>query len=555
MGAKHLILGLDGVDLDLVRSMGAAALPNLHRLMAEGSYAHLASVEPPATLPNWTTFLTGLDPGTHGVFDFTTRAGYRVAFTAGSVREAPTLFARLDRLGLATACVGFPGTWPPERLDRGVFISGWDAPVAFEADASYVWPPALFEPLKRRFDAHKLADVDEFHADGAGFHEGLPHQLTARVERKVAMARWLLDRQPWDAFALYFGETDTASHHLYSLHDPASPRHPRHAHDTDGLTRVYRAVDAAVAELSRCAGPETELTIVSDHGSGGSSDVVLYLNRALADAGLLRFRSRDAASGWTGAAKDLALGGLSPRVRERLFGLWGRRLPGWLESRARFGAVDMERTRVFSEELNYFPSLSFNLRGREPRGTVDPRDRGALTEEVREVLLALRDPENGQRVVEAVLPREELYRGPYVGRAPDLVLRLALREGYSYNLAPSAAAPTGGGAFRRLTEAEYLGRKGRSMPGAHRPRGFFLAHGPGVATRGEVEAGIADASATLLARVGFAAPPEARGRVLWELMKHRHPLRALPEAPAPGRRRRRGEARVAARLRALGYIE
>src|SRR5690349_20196095 len=124
MSAKHLVIGWDGADLELVLSLGKARLPHLFQLMERGVFAHERSLLPPATLPNWTTFLTALDPGQHGVFDFTTRHGYGVRFSAGSVREAPTWIARLDRLGLAWACVGFPATWPPERLSHGLFISG-----------------------------------------------------------------------------------------------------------------------------------------------------------------------------------------------------------------------------------------------------------------------------------------------------------------------------------------------------------------------------------------------------------------------------------------------
>ena len=84
MAARALVLGLDGFDLGLVQQFGPQCLPNLHALMARGVFAALESVQPPATLPNWTTFLTGVDPARHGVFDFTTRKGYRVRFTAGT---------------------------------------------------------------------------------------------------------------------------------------------------------------------------------------------------------------------------------------------------------------------------------------------------------------------------------------------------------------------------------------------------------------------------------------------------------------------------------------
>src|SRR5690606_27924181 len=134
---------------------------------------------------------------------------------------------------------------------------------------------------------------------------------------------------------IYFGESDTASHHLWAHHDPTSPRHPLGASEAsrDGLARVYEALDRAVATLIRAAGgDDVEVTIVSDHGSGGSSDKVLYLNRALADAGLLRFRPGHDGPSAIGRAKDLGLGLLGPRAKELLFRAAGRALPGRIES-------------------------------------------------------------------------------------------------------------------------------------------------------------------------------------------------------------------------------
>lgn len=560
MTARHLVIGLDGADLDLVRAMGPARLPALYRLMERGAHAHQWSVQPPATLPNWTTFLTGVDPGTHGVFDFTTRQGYRVRFAAGTVRAAPTIVSRLDRMGLACACVGFPATWPPDRLEHGVFISGWDAPVAFEADRSFVWPPALHDAIVQRFGPYRFDDVDEFDADAPGWHERLPGALCRRVERKTDLVEWLLDGRPWDLFACYFGESDTAAHHLMSLHDPRSARRPvgfAPAHPT-GLERVYAALDAAVGRLvERAGGDGVEVTLVSDHGSGPSSDKVLYLNRALADAGLLAFRRASPMGPLVSAAKGLALTRLPPRLRERIFRWGGARLPSLLESRARFGAIDMARTTAFSDELNYFPAVHLNLRGREPRGTVAPRDRARVEREVRRALRDLRDPWTGEPVVAEVHSREALFEGPLVERAPDLLLELHLDGGGSYNLMPSAGARPTHGPFRRLAPAEYLGRKGRSLPGSHRPKGLFVAAGPRVEAVGEIGSHIADATATLLARMDVAVPPGFAGRVLWEALADAGGpgARTLPEVPARAGASRGDEARIESRLRALGYIE
>src|SRR5262249_45574461 len=158
------------------------------------------------------------------------------------------------------------------------------------------------------------------------------------------------------------------------------------------------------------------------------------------------------------ALKQAALRGLPPPLRERVFRAASSALPSWLESRVRFGAIDMSRTRVFSDELNYFPALHYNLRGREPRGALAPHDRARARRDVEDALLSLCDPKSGARVVRAVHAREELSEGPLTARAPDLLLELELDAGYSYNLMPSSGARPGE-LFRELAPSEYLGRK------------------------------------------------------------------------------------------------
>lgn len=555
MTARHLVIGLDGAELSLIEQLGPARLPHLHATMQQGAFAALRSVQPPATLPNWTTFLTALDPGRHGVFDFTRRHGYRVRFAAGTAREAPTLAARLDRLGLQCACAGFPATWPPERLQHGVFISGWDAPVAFEADRSFIWPESMYAEIQERFGTPRFDDVDEFDAESPGWHARLPEALIERIHRKAALAEWLLEKQPWDFFAFYFGESDTAAHHLWALHDPRSPRHPRGttAREREGLARVYVALDEAVGRLWRAAGARVEITLVSDHGSGGASDKVLYLNRALQDAGLLTLRKQGAR--WPVLAKDWALTTLTPRMRERVFRLAGRRLPGWLESRARFGLLDWRGTLAFSDELNYFPAIHLNVHGREPEGIVAPQQVERVRRDVADALSRLRDPWSGTPVVEWVAPRESVFAGPFVDRAPDLLLGLHLDAGYSYNLMPSASAPAGTGAWRKLAPSEYLGRKGRSLPGSHRTHGFYAAAGPRVRPVGRIDAHIADATATVLARMGLELPAHAAGEVLEAVLEPAEAGRSLPEATLQTSQARADEALVEERLRALGYVD
>src|SRR5262245_30822927 len=105
-------------------------LPTLGRLIAHGDRRGLRSTVPPITPVAWTSFVTGADPGVHGVFGFETLDPTRYASTptSGSARRVPTLFAGLDAAAIRTATISVPWTYPPEPLRLGVNVPGWDAP-------------------------------------------------------------------------------------------------------------------------------------------------------------------------------------------------------------------------------------------------------------------------------------------------------------------------------------------------------------------------------------------------------------------------------------------
>lgn len=71
---KVIVLGLDGLSPHLVREMmQRGELPNLARLAREGGFRSLISTVPPQSPVAWASFITGRDPGGHGVYDFIER--------------------------------------------------------------------------------------------------------------------------------------------------------------------------------------------------------------------------------------------------------------------------------------------------------------------------------------------------------------------------------------------------------------------------------------------------------------------------------------------------
>ncbi len=508
-----LIVGLDGASLDLTRPWAEAGeLPHLQRLLAHGAWGPLRSTMPPATFPAWTTFMTGVNPGRHGIFDFTRRVAgeYRVQFINGSFRKVPTVWSRLSAAGRRVAVFGMPGTYPPEPIN-GQMVSGFDTPVTTRADASFVHPPQLAEEVAAN-GGFPFADFQEFKVDREWYREAL-RRLLEGIAIKTRFVARQLRRERWDCATVVFGESDTAAHHFWRFCDPQSPRH-----DADGagefggaIRAVYAALDRAIGELIDAAEPSTVL-VCSDHGFGGVGRTVVHLNGQLAQAGLLHWRSRSVASQAATLGKRWLLRWLPPTVQARCFRLGGGRFADALESAARFADIDWKQTRAFSEELNYAPSIWINVSGRDALGVVATNEYGHACDEVTAALGELRDPDSGEPIVARVWHRDELYHGPWVQLAPDLTVEFALPGGYSYACLPTRLN-AGDEPVRVASTAEMTGGKLTGMSGSHRRDGLFVLSGA-VPPAGFLAADICDMAPTILALCEVPIPSDFDGRSL-----------------------------------------
>ena len=68
---KVVVLGIDGMDPKLLQTfVDQGRMPNFKALMAEGDFRPLQTTMPPQSPVAWSTFMTGMDPGGHGIFDF-----------------------------------------------------------------------------------------------------------------------------------------------------------------------------------------------------------------------------------------------------------------------------------------------------------------------------------------------------------------------------------------------------------------------------------------------------------------------------------------------------
>jgi len=546
-----LVLALDGATFDVIRPLAAEGrLPNLAAWMEEGRAGGLASTTPPVTFPAWSSFMTGLAPADHGIFDFTQKkpGEYRLRFINSTDREAPSIFRRVSDAGGNVLVLGMPATHPPEPLD-GLLVCGFDAPVSTGTDERSASDPLLYRKVAKIAGPWMRPDLNES-SRADDFHERAASTLLSRIDRKCEFAlEALAEIRAQRAGALpsltmiVFSESDTVGHHYWRDHDPDSPRHDETASSErrNALTDVYRRLDRACGELRNSVGSDVLCVVMSDHGMGGASDKIVHLNRYLAEQALLHRRAGPGRFIDRAASKlrDVALAWLPAAVAQQIFRR-ARAAAAELESRARFGGFDWRRTLAFSEEANTNPGVWINLEGREAEGCVAPADYEAVRDRVIEALLAWRLP-SGQSVVARALRREEVHHGRYSDRAPDIVVELALYSGYGLSLVPtpwSEGGDQGAGipSVQILGADERAGGRGRGMNGTHRNEGIWIAVGPGALRHEAPE------------RLTQIAPWIARAMGIgWTL-----PRGTGQESVAYDDDE---EAMVAERLRALGYLD
>ena len=536
---KALVLALDGASFSVIEPMIAdGRLPNLASWMKNGSAGPLRSTIPPVTFPAWSSFMTGLSPGEHGIFDFTQKfpGEYRIRFVNATDRHGSSIFERVSSAGGRVLVLGMPATYPPESVS-GLLVAGFDAPVSAATDSTSASDPNLYRRIADRVGPWMRPEIDES-ATGGDFHERAVHTLLDRIKRKKRFAleslRTITEnaRGHPDLVVIVFSESDTVGHHYWRDHDPASPRHDAAADRVrrSAVESVYSKLDEACGEIRREVGEDALCIVVSDHGMGGAARCVVHLNRYLEECGLL---ARQAGGGIPSRAarwaRDTAIRLLPAGVVQAVF----RRARGpaaRIESSVRFGGFEWAKTLAFSEEANTQPGVWINLAGREARGCVTASAYEATRDRVIAALLDWKLPDGGS-IVRRAVRREDVYTGAFTERAPDIVVELELDRGYGLSLVPTPWDERGG-SVHVLEENEFAGGRGRGMNGIHQPEGIFVT-----TEADEIPRALSDVAPWLLERMGVG----------WESTStHETPRRDYtPEE----------DARIAERLRALGYLE
>ncbi len=456
---KVAVIGLDCATPQLVFDRFHEELPNISRLMREGSYGDLESTHPPITVPAWSAMMSSRDPGELGFYGFRNRRdysyqGYRLA--NGLAVDMPRVWDYLGQQGLRSVLLGVPQTYPPRKM-VGQSVGCFLTPSTSE---TYTYPPSLKDEIENVCGGYIL-DVDDFRTEDK---QRIADQIFEMTRRRFKVAKHLVNKREWEYFMMVEMGIDRIHHGFWKYFDPSHPKFEPGNPYEHLIREYYKYVDSEVGEMLSLFDRDTAVMLVSDHGAksmvGG-----ICVNEWLMKHGYLRLKQ-------------------VPSVPTPFSKV----------------EIDWEHTTAWADG-GYYARLFLNVRGREPQGQVAPGDYERVRERLMDEIAAIEDP-SGKNIGSVALRPQELYKVQR-GVPPDLIV-------YFGNLDWRSVGSVGYGSI--YTFENDTGPDDAN----HAQHGIFAMRVPGRVDTGRRLDGLRlyDVAPTILDLYGMQVPPEMQGRVI-----------------------------------------
>lgn len=357
---KVVIIGLDGVPFGLLGNLSETGImPETGKIIHNGILRKMQSSIPEISSVAWSSIITGVNPAEHGIFGFTD------LFPNSYNLRFPN-FANLQvqpfwmNIPGKSVIINVPSTYPVKEMN-GVHISGF---VSIDFERS-VYPSSLIPELQK-LDYRLDVDSEKAHKSLELFLSDLDKTLDARI----GAYRYLWNSCDWQVFMPVFTGTDRLMHFLWDAYEDET-----HKYHEDFLNH-FRKIDEAIGEISANLGEDDLLIILSDHGFERlDSDV--YINYLLRKEGFLKF-----------------IDDKEPDMRN-------------IDSSTKAFALDPARIHI-------------NLKDKYPSGGVEKSDRERTLRDLEDLFNSLEL--NERKVVRDAYRKEDIYSGPLLEQAADLIL-------------------------------------------------------------------------------------------------------------------------------------
>lgn len=557
--AKLIIIGLDGGTFRVIDPLvNEGKLPNLEKLMASGTRGVLKSTTPFITPPAWVTFMTGKNPGKHGIFDFRKydireyNPSYIPATTKAAVgsngdQEKEFIYTRhyagqtiwdfFSDAGYRCYVLMVPMTFPAWPIN-GCMISGFPSP---DFHKPFTYPKGLAEEIGPIFDLSAVRFNNE---------DGLIAECKKLVSRETEILLEQLRREEHDIYALVYSSTDFVQHHLWKYMERNNGPY------ATAIKDIYQEVDKSVGEILKYVDNSTSVVIISDHGFGPTPGKYFNTNAWLRHEGYLATKKMSFLS----RGLDASLNYL--RYRQAKLKRWLKsyvaKLPRAMRSRAsniyfKSNLIDWSKTKAFRYRMGSAEGIVINMKERQPSGIVESSDEyERLRTEIIEKLKRLTDPETGLTIIEDAKRREEVYSGDFVEFIPDIIVSTSGNPpGYRGGLELYGSY---------ITPIDETFKE--TFNGVHRLEGIAIFKGPRFKEAQEIEpVEMVDIAPTLLFDLDMPVPKDMDGRVLREVFLESYANREVVFIDERSSKKRvkadlseDDEERLKDVLKGLGYI-
>ena len=367
---RIMVVGLDGVPYTLVkRFCEDGTWKFMDTLRKSGALKQMEVTLPEISAVSWPSFMTGKNPGEHGIYGFTEfkENSYDIHYTNFKDLKIPTFWDKLGEKGKQCIVLNQPGTYPARQIP-GILVSGF---VAVEM-AKAVAPLRYLAALRKM---NYQIDID-MHLCRKDF-DLLFRELDKTLGLRKQALEFFWDEFDWDFLEVVKTGTDRLQHYLFNaIEDTSHPRFP-------AALSYYKKIEEFIQHCwqlfykGQSGDHEGEgFFLLSDHGFCLTKKEV-YLNAWLKQNNYLEFEVDN------------------PEEISQL------------KKTSRAFALDPSR-------------IYLNRKSRFPQGFLNDAQATELRAELKEKLLGLEF--EGGKVLEAVHFPEEIYTGPETKNAPDLVL-------------------------------------------------------------------------------------------------------------------------------------
>lgn len=488
---KILIIGVDGVDPDLLEKFIAEGiLPNFSRIISDGAYGKIKSSIPIITTVTWTSFITGKNPGKHGIFGFVNfkKGTYELEILNSTNRKSEGIWDILSRNGKTTGIFNLPSLYPPEKINK-FMLCGMLTP---NKKCRFTYPADLQEEFLNQINDYEI-DLGVIKAVDDS-KDMMLKNIYFLTDKRYQATKYLLGKYPVDLFISIITETDRIEHYFFN--------------NERVLRDYFKYLDEKLGNLLKDIDKDTTIFLLSDHGMGPLAKFI-YINKWLIDNGLLKVNKQS-----TNYIKHFLfkkfvqlitnlLSRLKFNVEKIKLMLSEKIINQCTQLYCYYGGINWKESKA------YFCSgagegIIINTKRRFIKGIVSDEEYEPLRDKIISGLMQINDPDTKKSVIEKAYKREELFRGESVLEAPDIILKL--RDGYATNESTEST-----GILELKPEDEKLTAE-------HRLEGVFAAYGKHIKSRTKIDTcDILDIAPTILRIFGIEKPADFDGRVLEEI--------------------------------------